>query len=355
MRKIGDHAVVLGAGMAGPPRRPGAGRRVRAGHGRGTRPAPEAAEHRRGVPQGRHAHLLLPRGTQILDELFPGLLDDLVAGGAAGGAGPRRDLASPRGGHRLRLQGRHARTLHLPGQPALPGSITCAPGSGRCPRSRSSTSARSSAWSPPPARDRVTGVRILRRAGGTAEETLDADLVLDATGRSGRTAAWLADDRLRRSRRRSSSRSTSSTPPGTCGCARAPWAATKFVAIGAEPGRPTGLVMFAQEEDRWVLTLIGYDGHHPPTDPDGLPRLRRDRRPTRRLRRDPRRRAPRRHRRPPVPGQPAPPLRPAAPLPGRAAGLRRRDLQHEPGVRPGHVGGRAAGGGTAGLAGRRRR
>jgi 2-polyprenyl-6-methoxyphenol hydroxylase-like FAD-dependent oxidoreductase len=41
----------------------------------------------------------------------------------------------------------------------------------------------------------------------------------------------------------------------------------KFVTIGAEPGRPTGLVLFAEEEDRWVLTVIGYDQHHPPTDP----------------------------------------------------------------------------------------
>ena len=43
-----------------------------------------------------------------------------------------------------------------------------------------------------------------------------------------------------------------------------------MVAIGAEPGRPTGLVLFAQEDDRWILTVIGYDGHHPPTDPDGF-------------------------------------------------------------------------------------
>jgi 2-polyprenyl-6-methoxyphenol hydroxylase-like FAD-dependent oxidoreductase len=29
-------------------------------------------------------------------------------------------------------------------------------------------------------------------------------------------------------------------------------------------------VLFAQEEDRWILTVIGYEGHHPPTDPEGL-------------------------------------------------------------------------------------
>jgi 2-polyprenyl-6-methoxyphenol hydroxylase-like FAD-dependent oxidoreductase len=43
----------------------------------------------------------------------------------------------------------------------------------------------------------------------------------------------------------------------------------KFVTIGAEPGRPSGLVLFA-EEDRWILTVIGYDRHHPPTDPDAF-------------------------------------------------------------------------------------
>jgi 2-polyprenyl-6-methoxyphenol hydroxylase-like FAD-dependent oxidoreductase len=42
------------------------------------------------------------------------------------------------------------------------------------------------------------------------------------------------------------------------------------VGIGALPRRPTGLVLFAQEDDRWILTVFGYEGHHPPHDPDGL-------------------------------------------------------------------------------------
>ena len=29
-------------------------------------------------------------------------------------------------------------------------------------------------------------------------------------------------------------------------------------------------MLFAEEQDRWVLTLIGYDGHHPPADPDAF-------------------------------------------------------------------------------------
>ena len=30
------------------------------------------------------------------------------------------------------------------------------------------------------------------------------------------------------------------------------------------------MALFAQEHDRWILTLAGYAGHHPPTDPDGF-------------------------------------------------------------------------------------
>jgi hypothetical protein len=41
----------------------------------------------------------------------------------------------------------------------------------------------------------------------------------------------------------------------------------KVIASGAEPSRPSGFVFFAQEDDRWILTAIGYDGHHPPTEP----------------------------------------------------------------------------------------
>ena len=44
----------------------------------------------------------------------------------------------------------------------------------------------------------------------------------------------------------------------------------KLILIGTEPARPTALALFAQEDDRWVLTLAGYTGHHPPTDPDGF-------------------------------------------------------------------------------------
>jgi len=40
---------------------------------------PHPAEFRPGVPQTRHAHRLLPRGQCILEQQFPGLVDELLA------------------------------------------------------------------------------------------------------------------------------------------------------------------------------------------------------------------------------------------------------------------------------------
>jgi 2-polyprenyl-6-methoxyphenol hydroxylase-like FAD-dependent oxidoreductase len=266
MRKLGSHAVVLGASLAGLL----AARVLSDAYERvtvverdvlGDRP-----EHRRGVPQGRHAHVLLPRGAQVLDELFPGLLDDL----AAGGAQVIRDLEELRfspAGHRLCLKGHRPELVaYQASRPLLERHVRARVRAlpavkimDRCEVVGLLTTA---------ARDRVTGVRMRPHA-ARVEETLDADLVLDATGRGGRAAAWLAaigydqppQEQLA-IRMKYATRHLRLRPDALPG--------HKFVAIGAEPGRPTGLVLFAEEQDQWVLTLIGYDGHHPPTDPEGF-------------------------------------------------------------------------------------
>lgn len=81
-KAAGDHAVVLGASMAGLL----AARVLSEIYGRVTvidRDAlPEIGAHRRGVPQGRHNHGLYPRGREVLDELFPGFTTDVVEAGA---------------------------------------------------------------------------------------------------------------------------------------------------------------------------------------------------------------------------------------------------------------------------------
>ena len=72
MQRIGEHAVVIGASMAGLL----AARVLADAYERVTvierDRLPAGVEARRGVPQGAHAHTLLPRGQACLEELLPG-------------------------------------------------------------------------------------------------------------------------------------------------------------------------------------------------------------------------------------------------------------------------------------------
>jgi 2-polyprenyl-6-methoxyphenol hydroxylase-like FAD-dependent oxidoreductase len=218
---------------------------------------------RRGVPQGGHIHALLARGQQVLEELFPGLTDELVAQGAPVGDA----LGSARllfGGHRLAraevgltalsasrpLLEEHVRTRVA----ALPG-VTLAPPADVVGLLLS------------PDGRRITGVRLLRRADGSTEEALEADVVVDATGRSSRAPAWLEalgfgrpeEDRVRvdvgyATRRY---RLRGDALDGDFACIHGP-----------EPGRPRGGAMARQEGDVWMVTLFGLLGDHPPTDPE---------------------------------------------------------------------------------------
>ncbi|HEY6682715.1 MAG TPA: FAD-dependent oxidoreductase [Propionibacteriaceae bacterium] len=263
MRQIGDHAVVLGAGMAGLL----AARVLAEAYGRVTVLDRDrllgAVEHRRGVPQGRHAHILVPGGTQILDRLFPDLFGELSASGVP----VVRDFAEFRfspGGHQLRLQGQPDRPFvcqasrpfleaHVRSQvQALTGVDLIE----RC---------QAVALDFDPARQRITGVQVQRRDTG-AEETMGADLVVDATGRSSRIPTWLTAHGYQPPRQEQL-RINLKYATRHLRVSQGDLRDVKVVACGAEPSRPTGFVFFAQEDDRWILTAIGYDGHHPPTEP----------------------------------------------------------------------------------------
>ena len=75
MRRIGEHAVMIGAGVAGLL----AARALADAYERVTvierDRLPARIEGRRGVPQGEHAHTLLARGQACLEQLLPGLVD----------------------------------------------------------------------------------------------------------------------------------------------------------------------------------------------------------------------------------------------------------------------------------------
>jgi hypothetical protein len=64
---------------------------------------PSAADNRRGVPQGAHPHALLAVGRAVLEELFPGLTEELVDRGAPWIDVARDAIFWQLGGYRLRV------------------------------------------------------------------------------------------------------------------------------------------------------------------------------------------------------------------------------------------------------------
>ena len=265
MAKLGEHAVVLGASMGGL-----LAARVLADFYDDVTVVerdvlPDDPVNRRGVPQGRHVHALLGRGSQILEGLFPGFLDELVAAGAP--VFDYTDLSKGLfsfAGHQLMRSGgfRDIPPVFIPSRPLLEGlvrrrlrqtaNVTLLEGYDFVDL-RSTT-----------ARDRVTGARI-RSRDGDAERVLTADLVTDATGRGARTPAFL--DTLGYGRPTEDQVGVHVTyssqllriPPDTL--------KELIVLVGAVPGRPTGMALFGYENDGWMFTLVGLAGREPPTEP----------------------------------------------------------------------------------------
>ena len=64
---------------------------------------PEGTESRKGVPQARHAHALLPRGFMIMTRLFPGIAEQLVSDGAIASDVPAESPRYQLGGYRVRF------------------------------------------------------------------------------------------------------------------------------------------------------------------------------------------------------------------------------------------------------------
>ena len=86
MKRLGEHAIVIGASMSGLL----AARALSDFYTAVTvleRDAfPGADTSRKGVPQGRHTHGLLARGSAVLEEFFPGYNNEVVtqSGGLLG-------------------------------------------------------------------------------------------------------------------------------------------------------------------------------------------------------------------------------------------------------------------------------
>lgn len=226
-------------------------------------PLPGSVSARRGVPQGRHLHALLPRGAQVLEELFSGILDELVVDGAHYMDG--RDLSQVHyevGGHLM---------VHTGSAPQFTAYLTTRPFLEEHVRARLRRIANVRlldehdvvGLTATSNRRRITGAQVVNRR--TQEDAvLSADLVVDATGRGGRTPTWLehlgyhrpAEDRV-------IVHLTYVTqllrmPPDELH-------ELGFL-VGAVPGRPHGVGILHCEHDNWIFTVYGIAGEEVGTD-----------------------------------------------------------------------------------------
>lgn len=223
-------------------------------------------EARKGQPQTRHLHGLLAKGLATMSTYFPTLVDDLTAGGAFVtdmGLGMRWHAF---GGYRQQFKSGLIGALMS--RPFLEWKIrrqvVALPNVqviDECDVEGVVFSADHS---------RITGVEISRRNGTQEKATLTADLVVDASGRGSASPKWLMAAGY--------AKPAESFVKANVGYAtrlyrRQPGdlEGADLLMIASDPphGKRTGLI-FPVEGDRWICTLGGWAGDHPPLDEAGF-------------------------------------------------------------------------------------
>lgn len=223
---------------------------------------PAPGQYRKGVPQARHAHVLLSTGKEAIERLLPGTVDRLVAAGAllTDATGDIRWYEG--GGYHCHFSS--GITSLMVSRPLLEEQIReqvlALPGV-RAEEDCDVTGLVASANG-----DRVTGVRLIRRQSGRTEEVLTAGLVVDTAGRGSQLAAWLKalgyeapEKEKRRIDMSYASRIYRRSPEQRLA-----------LVIGSTPEQKRAGAMLPLEGDRYVVTLAGMVGVQPPLDHEGF-------------------------------------------------------------------------------------
>lgn len=221
---------------------------------------------RKGVPQARHVHALLYKGQCILEQLFPGLFDEMKSSKPA-----PLDLglevqwlnfgilsARDRSGLMSHFQSRALLECHVRARLKILSNVDFI----------EQASVRGLVMDAQ--RQTVTGVEITDHAGTQQSVVIAADLVIDATGRGSQTPRWLealgfpappeaalkidfayASQVLRR-------------PPGF----ERDWKVLMF--FPDPPLGKRGGYLFPIEDDCWLVTLNSRLGDRPPSDEAGF-------------------------------------------------------------------------------------
>jgi len=233
---------------------------------------PDMPDHRKGVPQSQHAHALLARGQEIINKLFPGIMDELRADGALSAYGvvpialvtPMGKLPSQKQDGEFLAFSRFLLEWHVRRRLAARAEV-------RFLTNCEVTSLLSTSDSA-----RVTGVCLHHRDQDAGSNSVAADLVVDASGRLSKAPEWLVNLGY-------------AAPPeetinsGIGYASRFYAKPTNFPADwqgiiinNRPPHNPRAGLILPIEHDRWHVTLGGFAGNYPPTDEEGFLQWARD-------------------------------------------------------------------------------
>ncbi|ABA21447.1 conserved hypothetical protein [Trichormus variabilis ATCC 29413] len=225
---------------------------------------PETPAARQGVPQSHQSHVLLTQGQLILEQLFPGLKDELADKGS-----PLTDWTAD---CPLLLLGRWS--------PRFPSGITTR----ACSRNLLESVLRQRLTHNDSVKflektqvtsllgnennTAVTGVQIKDASGSKAE--LQAQLVVDASGRSSKTPEWLQSlgyekpkETVINSFLGYATRLYESLSSDAVNC-------KALYVMPQAPNHSRGATLYQVEGDRWMVSLIGVGRDYPPTDEAGF-------------------------------------------------------------------------------------
>ena len=264
MARIGKHAIVIGASMGGLL----AARALTEHYDEVTLierdELPDVDEPRKGVPQGRHTHGLLARGREVIEELFPGLGEELVGRGALSGDIVDEVLWFNYGCYLKNAPSKLAGLLLS--RPMLEAGVRRRLLQLANVRLRERCDVVAPVFDQ--GRGRVIGVRVKPRGDGKDAAVIEADLVVDASGRGSQSPAWLAELGYARPREETikvgigyMTRLFRRRPDELHG-------KTAAIIAACEPDWRFGAIL-AQEGDRWTVSLGGYLGDQVPGDESG--------------------------------------------------------------------------------------
>ncbi|MET8225969.1 FAD-dependent monooxygenase [Streptomyces sp. NPDC005301] len=226
---------------------------------------PEQPEPRRGIPQAHHAHLVWSGGVKAFEELLPNVVEMLVASGARL-VRIMGDMVSraPNEVWFRRFENVPHRNL-VCSRPLLDHVLTDRVLHDPRIRLRENTTVLALDGTA----KAVTGVQVKT---GDTQETLRADLVVDASGRGTSAPRWLQDLGLPAVEQREVNAGVAYATrlykaPGSTAARTFP-----LVNVQANPSKAPGRggIILPIEDDRWIVTLCGTRGGEPTAENDAF-------------------------------------------------------------------------------------